>query len=88
VALIAGGLTVVLEILQAPLPTRYADITTALIGMAGAVLGASAYCWAVDSWRASRVRQEGARKDAVAVIAAASNLLPEPEPVGVGVYDD
>ncbi len=88
VAWVAGGLAVVLEILQAPLPTRYADITTVLIGVAGAVLGALGYCWAVDAWRASRDRQDEARHGAVAAIGAVSNLSPASVPVGVGVYDD
>ena len=88
VALAAGGFALVLELLQTPLPTRYADITTVLIGVAGAGLGAVGYCWALDGWRARRNRQDKARQDAVAAIGRISDPSPAPVPVGAGVYDD
>jgi len=88
VALAAGGLALVLEILQAPLPTRYADITTVLLGVVGAVSGGLGYYWAVDSWRARRERHDEARQGAIAAIGPVSDPSPAPVPVGVGVYDD
>jgi len=88
VALVAGALAIVLEVLQAPLPTRYADITTVLIGVAGAGLGALGYCWAVDLWRASRDRQDETHHGDAARIGATPSLDVVPVSVGIGVYDD
>lgn len=88
VALVAGTLALVLEILQAPLPTRYADVTTVLIGVAGAFFGALGYCGAVDLWRASCCQQDETTHGDVAAIGTTPSLAVAPVPVGIGVYDD